>query len=128
MNSADKFEFFASEKRRKGKPKDFLSELADKIDVVILKNIQKQLKLPGMSNWISKYYGRLLSLLMDEVPHNYERVFLEPEELVNNLEKLEMIKENLSLIMISCIGVAKTLKIDLHNSLVETLKRIEGDC
>ncbi len=128
MNSADKFEFFASEKRKESKPKDFLSEMADKTEIVILKNIKKQLKLAGMSNWILMYYGKLLSLLMDEVPHNYERVFLEPEELANNKEKLEMIKENLSLIMVSCIGVAKTLKIDLHNPIVETLKRIEEDC
>ena len=128
MNSADKFEFFASEKRKESKPKDFLSKIADKIDEVILKNIKEQLKLASMSNWILMYYGKLLSLLMDEVPHNYERVFLEPEELISNQEKLEMIKENLSLIMISCMGVAKTLKIDLHNPIVETLKRIEGDC
>jgi len=102
---------------------DFLSELADKIDEVILKNIEKQLKLPGMLNWILMYYGELLSLLMDD-----ERTLMEPEKLTGSKDKLEGIKERLSLIIMGCMVVAKTLKVDLHNPIVETLKRIEEDC
>jgi len=102
------------------KSKDLLSEIAEKVDVAVLKNIQKQLRLPGMSNWILTNYGELLSFLMDD-----EGAFIDPEKLTGNEDKLEGIKERLSLIVMGCIGVAKTLKIDLHNPIVKVLKGIE---